>query len=147
MGPGKAFGELAILYNCTRTATVKAVSDALLWVLDRRAFQTIMMVTGIQRQEENINFLKSSIPYSVTLPKQAHFYEWPKRMMSVFRRPDLRSQRHKSLFTTKKIEPLLVSVVFRKSPSFPILALSFNSHRPPTGGAVNRPLHESPSIL
>ncbi|XP_055953942.1 cGMP-dependent protein kinase, isozyme 1-like [Argiope bruennichi] len=59
MGPGKAFGELAILYNCTRTATVKAVSDALLWVLDRRAFQTIMVVTGIQRQEENINFLKS----------------------------------------------------------------------------------------
>lgn len=23
MGPGKAFGELAILYNCTRTATIK----------------------------------------------------------------------------------------------------------------------------
>ena len=23
MGPGKAFGELAILYNCTRTASVK----------------------------------------------------------------------------------------------------------------------------
>ncbi|MXQ80548.1 hypothetical protein E5288_WYG009192 [Bos mutus] len=29
MGPGKVFGELAILYNCTRTATVKILSDLL----------------------------------------------------------------------------------------------------------------------
>lgn len=27
MGSGKLFGELAILYNCTRTATVKALGD------------------------------------------------------------------------------------------------------------------------
>lgn len=27
MGPGKLFGELAILYNCTRTATIKAKVD------------------------------------------------------------------------------------------------------------------------
>lgn len=27
MGAGRLFGELAILYNCTRTATIKAKSD------------------------------------------------------------------------------------------------------------------------
>ena len=27
MGQGRAFGELAILYNCTRTATIKAKTD------------------------------------------------------------------------------------------------------------------------
>ena len=27
MGVGKLFGELAILYNCTRTATIKALGN------------------------------------------------------------------------------------------------------------------------
>ncbi|XP_035208716.1 cGMP-dependent protein kinase, isozyme 1-like [Stegodyphus dumicola] len=57
--PGRAFGELAILYNCTRTATVKAAEDAKIWVMDRKAFHTIMMKTGLQRQEDNMKFLRS----------------------------------------------------------------------------------------
>ncbi|OWA51390.1 cGMP-dependent protein kinase, isozyme 1 [Hypsibius exemplaris] len=57
--PGKAFGELAILYNCTRTASVKALTDTKLWVLDRSVFQVIMMRSGLQRQEEIVNFLRS----------------------------------------------------------------------------------------
>ncbi|XP_076457818.1 cGMP-dependent protein kinase 1-like isoform X2 [Babylonia areolata] len=59
MHPGRAFGELAILYNCTRTASVKAVTDVKVWVLDRQTFQAIMMKTGLQRRDENIHFLKS----------------------------------------------------------------------------------------
>ncbi|XP_037910317.1 cGMP-dependent protein kinase, isozyme 1 isoform X2 [Hermetia illucens] len=59
MGPGKAFGELAILYNCTRTASIRCVTNARVWVLDRRVFQQIMMRTGMQRIEDNVNFLKS----------------------------------------------------------------------------------------
>ncbi|XP_071829351.1 cGMP-dependent protein kinase 1-like isoform X5 [Apostichopus japonicus] len=59
MGPGKLFGELAILYNCTRTASVKASSDAKLWAIDRHVFQQIMMKTGIERQKEHLKFLKS----------------------------------------------------------------------------------------
>uniref|UniRef100_A0A1I8P6X5 cGMP-dependent protein kinase n=1 Tax=Stomoxys calcitrans TaxID=35570 RepID=A0A1I8P6X5_STOCA len=59
MGAGKAFGELAILYNCTRTASIRVLSDARVWVLDRRIFQQIMMRTGMQRIENSVNFLKS----------------------------------------------------------------------------------------
>ncbi|XP_034099957.1 cGMP-dependent protein kinase, isozyme 1 [Drosophila albomicans] len=59
MGPGKAFGELAILYNCTRTASIRVMSEARVWVLDRRVFQQIMMRTGLQRIENSVNFLRS----------------------------------------------------------------------------------------
>ncbi|XP_030379878.1 cGMP-dependent protein kinase, isozyme 1-like isoform X2 [Scaptodrosophila lebanonensis] len=57
--PGEAFGELAILYNCTRTASVRAISNATVWVLDRRIYQQIMMRTGLERIENSVNFLKS----------------------------------------------------------------------------------------
>ncbi|SPP79748.1 cGMP-dependent protein kinase, isozyme 1 isoform X2 [Drosophila guanche] len=59
MGPGKAFGELAILYNCTRTASIRVLSESRVWVLDRRVFQQIMMRTGLQRIENSVNFLRS----------------------------------------------------------------------------------------
>lgn len=59
MGAGKAFGELAILYNCKRTASIKAVVDSKVWVLDRKVFQQIMVRTGLQRMEDNIKFLRS----------------------------------------------------------------------------------------
>ncbi|XP_073454041.1 cGMP-dependent protein kinase 2 [Aquarana catesbeiana] len=53
------FGELAILYNCTRTASVKAISNVRTWALDREAFQNIMRRTAQTRHEEYRNFLKS----------------------------------------------------------------------------------------
>ncbi|XP_037523952.1 cGMP-dependent protein kinase 1 isoform X1 [Rhipicephalus sanguineus] len=69
LGPGKVFGELAILYNCTRTATVKAVSDCKLWAIERQCFQTIMMRTGLVRQSEYTEFLKS-VPTFRKLPEE-----------------------------------------------------------------------------
>ncbi|KAF7667862.1 hypothetical protein LDENG_00040760 [Lucifuga dentata] len=59
MRPGTAFGELAILYNCKRTATVKAVAQSQIWALDRLTFQTIMMRTIQARHEEYFSFLRS----------------------------------------------------------------------------------------
>ncbi|XP_030624578.1 cGMP-dependent protein kinase 1-like isoform X3 [Chanos chanos] len=57
--PGKVFGELAILYNCTRTATVTALTDIKLWAIDRQGFQTIMMRTGLIRHSQYMELLRS----------------------------------------------------------------------------------------
>ncbi|XP_066303871.1 cGMP-dependent protein kinase 1-like isoform X1 [Branchiostoma lanceolatum] len=65
MGPKTLFGELALLYNCSRTATVKAVTESKLWAIDRNIFQMIMIKTGRTRREEHFKFLKS-----VTLLKE-----------------------------------------------------------------------------
>ncbi|TNM90107.1 hypothetical protein fugu_004341 [Takifugu bimaculatus] len=51
------FGELAILYNCTRTASRS--TDVRTWALDREVFQNIMRRTAEMRHEQYRNFLRS----------------------------------------------------------------------------------------
>jgi len=67
--PGKVFGELAILYNCQRTATVPAVVECKLWAIEQQCFRTIMMRTGLIRQTEYTDFLKS-VPTFMNLPEE-----------------------------------------------------------------------------
>lgn len=38
---GKCFGELALMYNAPRAATVRAAKDSVLWVVDRYTFRRI----------------------------------------------------------------------------------------------------------
>ena len=54
LGVGKAFGELAILYNCQRTASVKAVSDGKVWALERKVFQQVMVSSGLKKMENQV---------------------------------------------------------------------------------------------
>ncbi|XP_051906600.1 cGMP-dependent protein kinase 1-like isoform X1 [Hippocampus zosterae] len=68
IGPGKVFGELAILYNCTRTATVTALTHIKMWAIDRQGFQTIMMRTGLIKHSQYTDFLRS-VPSFQTLPE------------------------------------------------------------------------------
>ncbi|XP_068160902.1 cGMP-dependent protein kinase 1-like [Antennarius striatus] len=69
MGPGKVFGELAILYNCTRTATVRTLVQVKLWAIHRQCYQTIMMRTGLIKHAEYMDFLKS-VPTFQGLPEE-----------------------------------------------------------------------------
>lgn len=69
-GPGVVFGELAILYKARRFASIKVTTDAFVWALERRIFQKIMMKTGSQEREQNINFL-SSVKVLKGLPEDA----------------------------------------------------------------------------
>ena len=52
LNPPTVFGELAILYNCKRTATVTAKTPTKVWKLERNVFQSIMRTTAKTRREE-----------------------------------------------------------------------------------------------
>ena len=56
--PFKVFGELAILYNCKRTASVRAAVEGRVWALERRVFQHIMVTSGIERIENQVRHEK-----------------------------------------------------------------------------------------
>jgi len=59
-GSGRAFGELAILYNTKRNATIRAVTSAKVWVINRQTFQLIMMRTRLKDIEEKVSFLRTN---------------------------------------------------------------------------------------
>ena len=41
-GPGKCFGELALLYNAPRSATIKSIGKCELWGIDRDTFRKVV---------------------------------------------------------------------------------------------------------
>ena len=54
---GEAFGELALLYNCTRQASIKATEDCVLFALDRETFNHIVKDAAVKRRQHFENFL------------------------------------------------------------------------------------------
>jgi cAMP-dependent protein kinase regulator len=70
IGPGGSFGELALMYNAPRAATVISTeASSTLWRLDRVTFRRILMDSAFQRRRmyesflEEVPLLQSLTPY------------------------------------------------------------------------------------
>merc|ERR1719229_1033495 len=56
---GDVFGELALLYNCPRAASVVAKIDSPCWQLDRESFNCIVKDSAAKKRNKYESFLKS----------------------------------------------------------------------------------------
>ena len=54
---GGAFGELALLYNSPRSATITALTDCAAHVLDRKTFKSIIMANAVRIRNIRYQFL------------------------------------------------------------------------------------------
>lgn len=55
---GASFGELALMYNSARAATVKAKTDVIVWALDRLTFRRILLEVTAKKRLMYEEFLK-----------------------------------------------------------------------------------------
>jgi len=51
-GPGEAFGELSLLYNTPRAASIKSLTESTCWVLDRDCFNHIVKDAAMKKREK-----------------------------------------------------------------------------------------------
>ncbi|KAI8910536.1 hypothetical protein PhCBS80983_g02664 [Powellomyces hirtus] len=71
-GPNGSFGELALMYNAPRAATVTATQDCVLWALDRVTFRRILMENTSRKRRMYEAFLEE-VPLLVSLePYERH---------------------------------------------------------------------------
>ena len=59
IGPGGSFGELALMYNAPRAATVKALEDGTLYAMDRGTFRRVIIDLAHEKRCKYMDFLKS----------------------------------------------------------------------------------------
>jgi len=66
---GASFGELALLYNCPRAATVIADTECRLWKVDQRTFR-YMLANSTTNQQKDIHDVLRKVPFLCDLDDQ-----------------------------------------------------------------------------
>ena len=66
---GGSFGELALMYNAPRAATVVSAEQSTLWALDRVTFRRILMDSAFQRRRMYEGFLEEVSLLASLTPK------------------------------------------------------------------------------
>jgi CRP-like cAMP-binding protein len=66
--PGESFGELALMYNCPRAATITAQDEVVLWAMDRMTFRRVIMGAAAKKRQMYESFL-DSIPLLSSLDR------------------------------------------------------------------------------
>ncbi len=64
---GEGFGELALLYNAPRSASVKAIDHSYLWGIDRETFRKSIDEIVIQEFDENRKLLENVFLFGIKL--------------------------------------------------------------------------------
>ena len=52
------FGEIALLYNDKRTASVRAADECMIWAIEGRVFKHIIIKSAIQRRNIELKFIE-----------------------------------------------------------------------------------------
>jgi CRP-like cAMP-binding protein len=58
LGKGNAFGELALMYNTPRAASIKSLGEGVVWTIDRHTYRQIVVQYKYLRNKQYLGFLK-----------------------------------------------------------------------------------------
>ena len=85
---GEVFGELALLYNAPRAASIIALEDSILWSTDRETFNHLVKNAAINRRQNYLDLIQK-----VEILQEIDF-EGRQKLMDAFTEVRFRANEH-----------------------------------------------------